>query len=84
VGVPYSVFRLWQSFIDLPRQKVTDLPILQTEGLIVLKGVGIHNSGPSGGTRLILAGLHAGQDNRTAVDHCIATKLSSGGRELNH
>src|SRR5262249_10266282 len=53
VRVPYFVFRLRQSLVDLPSQKITDVPILRTEGLIVLKGVGMHNCGPSGGTRLL-------------------------------
>jgi hypothetical protein len=69
VGVPYFVFRLCQSLVALPSQKVSDVPILRIEGLIVRKGVGMHNCSPSGGTRLILTGRHAGQDIRTAVDN---------------
>jgi hypothetical protein len=51
VGVPYFVFRLWQSLVDLPSQKLTDGPILRTEGLIVIDGVGVHNCFPSGGAQ---------------------------------
>src|SRR5262249_15627044 len=49
VGVPYFVFRLWQSLVDLPSQKITDVPILRSKGLIVLKGVRVHEYCPSAG-----------------------------------
>src|SRR6516165_1875798 len=68
VGVPYFVFRLWQNLIDLPSQQLTDGPILRTEGLVVIDGVGVHNCFPSGGARLFLSGLMASQENGTAVD----------------
>src|SRR5262249_25064366 len=58
VGVPYFVFRLWQSLVDLPSQKITDVPILQSKRLIILKGVRVHEYCPSAATRLFLPGLN--------------------------
>src|SRR5262245_57834907 len=51
VGVPDLVFRLWQSLVDLPSEKIADFTICWLEGLVVLCGVGVHNGCPSGGTR---------------------------------
>jgi hypothetical protein len=48
-GVPNLVFRLWKSLVDFPSEKVTDLPIVGIEGLVVLSGVGLHRYCPSGG-----------------------------------
>jgi len=44
VGVPYFVLRLRQRTVNLPSQKITNLPILRSERLIVVNSVGVHNS----------------------------------------
>src|SRR5262249_1353876 len=50
VRVPYLVFRSRESLVDLPSQKITNLLIARSEGIIVLFGVGIHNSCPFAST----------------------------------
>jgi hypothetical protein len=43
MGMPDLVFRLWQSLVDRPSQKITDLSVLRTEGPIVFRSVGVHS-----------------------------------------